>query len=148
MHSHPNYTGVEHRKSRSYVRWSLASTKKALKAHIYEYRVWPQRRYLWQRDRLAVKRLYGVGKRWPVMLMEDVLADLHHEVGAEPNKIRVERRMMQLAEGETIDHARLTLRFGVGNNVRSIEKLFMAEMAEGTLALVGFKNTLAENTLM
>ena len=108
----------------------------------------PQRLLRRQHDASLVQRLNGVQKRRAVVLFQYVLPHLDREVGPQANKVSVKRRMVQRAERETVADMRLPSWFGIGNNVRSVEKFIVAQAAEGALPPVRFEHALAKGPLV
>src|SRR5256885_9292351 len=83
-----------------------------------------------------------------VLLLEDVIADLHHKVGPYSEDVSVERGVVNLAERETIGNHRVAPRMAVGKDVRSLEKLGVAQHAHRAALPVRAQDPSAELLLV
>jgi hypothetical protein len=55
---------------------------------------------------------------------------------------------MQLAKRQTVGDYRLTIRLRIRHDVRSVEQLFVSQLAECTLLMVRIDHSLAKRLLM
>lgn len=71
-------------------------------------------------------------KHRTINLIEEILADLNHQVWPDAQDPGVEGSVMDLAQGQPITHRGNTELVGVLDDVRSIEEFSVAEGAHGT----------------
>src|SRR5882724_9396737 len=74
-------------------------------------------------------------QHWAVVLFEDVLSDFDDQVRTNADNIGVEGGVMQLAEGQAVADPGFTFRMAVGEDVRGVEKLHVAQSANGAVAV-------------
>src|SRR5687767_3687926 len=68
--------------------------------------------------------------------MENVLADVDDEVGADAHDVRVESTMMEAAEGEAVRDDGFTPWVAIRKDVRRVEQLGVAQPADGASLLI------------
>src|SRR2546425_13373608 len=78
---------------------------------------------------LIVAVLKTVNEQRPVFLVEDVLADLDHEIRKDSQNVGVKGRVVELAQGQAVRHPGLTFRVPVRKNVGGVEQLGVAQPA-------------------
>ena len=68
----------------------------------------------------SIEALQTVDKHWPVLLAENVAADLNNQVRPDSQHQPIERRMMQCAKSQSIGDHRRTLGVAIWKDVRGI----------------------------
>ena len=81
-------------------------------------------------------------------LSQDRWADLDHVVGANGEVQSIKSRVMQLAEGDSVAHDRLTFGIAIGSDVGGIQEFNVSEVAESAPFLIGPDHTLPERNLV
>ena len=76
-------------------------------------------------DPNPMKTLDGMPKGRPIALPKNIRPNLDDIVRAQADKELIERRMVQIAESQSIPDNRLALGFGVGNDMSCVQKLFV-----------------------
>ena len=84
----------------------------------------------------------------PVGLAEDVLTQLDDQVRPDAEDVVVERRVVELAESQSIRNDRLALRMPVRQDVSRVQQLGMAEPAHGAALAVGAEDAPPERFLV
>ena len=83
-------------------------------------------------DQLAGDLLQAVTQHRAVDLFQNVAPDLDDTVRPYAKNVRVERGMVELAEGESVRNDRLAARVPIGEDVRGFEKLAVTQPADRT----------------
>ena len=100
-------------------------------------------------NRQVVYFLDSISQHWTVALREDIRSDFCDVVGANPENVRVECRVMNLAECQSIRHDWLAADFGaIWDDMGSIEQLHMAQLADSARCSVSTQDDLPEARLM
>ena len=89
-----------------------------------------------------------MSEHWPVALIKDVSSDLDHKIRADGEDVRIERSMMELAQGQAVRYHGFTSRMAVREDVRRIDKFRVSQLAYRALASVGVQHPLSEDGLM
>lgn len=95
-----------------------------------------------------MESLKSVNQHRPVLLIEDILADLHDVVWPDPNQVRVERGMMQRAQRKAVRDRRHAEWIRVWKDVSSFEQLVATQPAHGTMMLIRAHHSLAKFALV
>ena len=83
-----------------------------------------------------------------ITILEDIEANLDLQIGAHTEHVPVEGRMMQGAECEAVRHDCAPARMSVGQDVRRLKKLLMAEATDRAALTVRLQDSHAEALLM
>jgi hypothetical protein len=102
----------------------------------------------WNDNFLPVHSLEPVQEHRAVDLLEDVRTDLQDQVGTDSDDVRVERRVVELAQRQTIGHDRLAQRVPIGQNVGRVKQLRMVQPAHGACLPVRTQHAYAEVCLV
>jgi len=78
-------------------------------------------------DQLAGDLLQAVPEHRTVDLFQNVAPDFDDVVGSHAEDARVEGRVVQLAEGESVGNDRLAARVSIGKDVRGFEELTVTQ---------------------
>src|SRR5215470_7671716 len=112
-------------------------------------RIWFQLRRSWNQEQFpAVQCLQAVPEHRTIFFLEDVPADLHHEVWAYAENVPIEGRMVDLAECETVRDHWVSPRVTVVNDVRRFEQLCVAKTTYGATLSIGAQDSSAERFLV
>ncbi len=125
-----------------------ATLTKTLIANFDELACWLQIGTPRYDDPATVERLERVNERRPVMLFENISADLEHVIRAEPQEVAIERCVMQRTQGDPVSDKWLSGWFRVGDYVGGIMEFFVAQAAERALTLIRLQHALTEGSLV
>jgi hypothetical protein len=93
-------------------------------------------------DLLALDALESVGEHRAIDLGEHVTPHLHHMVGPDPDDVRVEGGVVQLAEGKPVGHDSSSLWMAVRQDVGCVEELrVLSQTTDGASHAVGLKHS-------
>jgi hypothetical protein len=92
--------------------------------------------------------LYAMNECRSVLLLENIRANFDDVIGPYPKEVAIECAMMQGAQREPIPDHGFPSRMCIRNNVRGVQQLLVAEVAERTLTPVGFEHPFSECSLM
>jgi hypothetical protein len=81
-------------------------------------------------ERPAVKFLQSMLEHGPVFLLEHVSSHLDDIVRPNTNHVRIERRVMKLAERQAVRHYWEALRMSVRQDVRRFEEFYVPKSAD------------------
>jgi hypothetical protein len=95
-----------------------------------------------------VELLQAVSEHRTILLVEDVLSDLHNEVWPNAENGSIEGRVVDLAQCETIGDARLTEWIAVLDDVSRVEEFAMTKPAHRTAIPIGSKHALPKTALV
>ena len=95
-----------------------------------------------------VETLKTVRQEGTVGLFRDVLADLDHIIGRDPQQVPVERGVMELVECQTVLDPWFSFRFCVGHDMSRVQQFLVAQPAKGTLLPIGSQHPLPEGPLV
>jgi len=83
-----------------------------------------------------------------VVLLQDVRSNLEYVVRTKTEELPIEGGVMESAEREPVADEWLSSGLGIGDDVRRVEQLFVTEVTEGALTLIGREHPLAESSLV
>jgi hypothetical protein len=92
--------------------------------------------------------LQAVAKHRAVALLEHLRVNLDNIIRPDPYQEMIEGGMVNLAEGESVGHRGIPCGVSVRDDVRSVEKITVAEAAEGALVTICAKDALPESPLV
>ena len=92
--------------------------------------------------------LQTVTKHGAVVLVQEVFADLDHEVGAHPKNVGVKCSVVDLAHRHTVLDCRHSMFLAIADDVRSIEKLAVAKGADRAASSIRPHDISAKHWLM
>jgi hypothetical protein len=112
-------------------RSSGRSGEKPAVALFEKLRTWTLIGASWHEDPTVVELLQAMKEHRSVVLIEYVLSDFHYEVWPDRYEILVKGSMVELTEGEAVRNDWSTKGVRVGHDVRGVEKLVVAQPAQG-----------------
>jgi hypothetical protein len=99
-------------------------------------------------DPSALKTLEAVDEHGAVDLIKEVSSDVDRQVRRDAENVRVEGRVVKLAQRKAIANGRFTLWVAVRQDVRGFEQLRVLQVADGTAPLIRLEHALPEALLM
>jgi|RhiMethySRZTD1v2_1073278.scaffolds.fasta_scaffold100855_1 hypothetical protein len=92
--------------------------------------------------------LQPVFQHRPIRLFENIWANLNDVVRTHTDNLRVERRMMELAQRQPVRDARFTLGIGIGDDVSRFEQFLVSQSADRAVLPIGRQHALTECLLV
>src|SRR5690606_21951631 len=103
---------------------------------------------LWYADKPAMQRLDTLLKQGPVTCIHHLTADMNAQIASNADQVLAKSTVMQLAQGNTVADACLTMIMRIRNDVRGIEPLRRRQSCHRTLVAVGVEDRLSKRRLV
>lgn len=83
-----------------------------------------------------METLKAMNEHWPIGVRQHVRSNLNHVVGSKSNQVAIERRVVKIAERNTIGDLGFAQRIAVGHDVCGFEQLAASETTDCTVMLI------------
>ena len=97
---------------------------------------------------MTVHFLESVFQHGSIAFFKDIAPNMDFMIGVHTEDVRVKGCVMNPTEGESVRDLGQPALLPIGNNVRRVQELPMAERADAAAALVSSHNELAESSLV
>ena len=92
--------------------------------------------------------LQAMEKHGTIFLFQNILADLHDQIPPDAQNIRVVCGMVNLTQGESIGHDRVSARMAIREDVCCLQQLGVPKASHSTTLSIGLQDTSAELLLV
>jgi hypothetical protein len=110
--------------------------------------VWFQQRAVRGPDPSSLEALKAMDEHRAVDLIKDISSNVDRQVRRDTENVRVERRVVELAERKPIANGRFALWMAVRQDVSGFEQLRMLQVAHGTTSPIRLEHAFSEPLLM